>query len=1035
MPTFTIDQQRAIDLEGRNIIVSAGAGSGKTAVLSERVIRKLKSGVSIDQLLILTFTNEAANEMKERIRKKIEKDSTLSDQLDRIDSAYITTFDSFSLSMVKKYHYLLNVSKEISILDSSIVNIKKREFIDELFDQFYEQQDEKFLKLINDFCVKDDENIRNVVYNLNNEFDKCINKEKFLTEYVDKYFSSAYFDMVISAYQQEIRKIILTINAYLGQLSSCIENDKDEEKYQEIESIFTPFMETYEYQEIKNLCNKNFKLLGKLSDSFKETAKFIKEYYKELKEFVKADSIEEIKENILLTKDYVEIILCLIKKLNDRLLQYKKENDSYEFYDIALMAIQLLEKHPEVCEEIKQYYNEILLDEYQDTSDLQEKFMSLIENNNLYMVGDIKQSIYRFRNANPLIFKNKYDTYSHLEKGIKIDLVKNFRSREEVLDDINRIFNLIMDESIGGVDYKKEHQMQYGLTLYQQENVNHDHHLEIYNYQTSDQTYTKEEMEAFIIGSDIKKKLKEGYLVFDKETSKVRKAIYSDFCIIMDRGTAFTTYKKIFEYLEIPLVLYMDQKLTDEKDILVIKNLVNIIIKIQKQEIDQEFKYYFTSIARSYLSDLSDQEIFTIFKNNTFRESEIYLKCFEISKKLDEIGNVDLLEQIIDRFEIYERTIRVGNLEDHFVRLDSLKSIASALETLGYSPIEFCDYLNKMEKSDNDIKYSLNHKMGNQVKIMNIHKSKGLEFPICYFSGFHKKFNFKDVQDRFLYDNTYGIIMPYYKNGLRKTVLHTLAQKKYYRDEISEKIRLFYVALTRAREKMIVVTSLKETDKKPVTNAVKEKYRSFLDILQSIQDTLDPYIKNVVLEDIPLTKKYDLAKEIDLTSLSEKQSDALQLKELDLSKEILSTSSVSKTIHEILSAFDSKKLEFGTKLHYLFEIADFKNLDFKSKDENWQYIQRFVAHLGDLTCAQIYKEYPFKYSVDHTIYSGIIDLIIVYEDHIKIIDYKLKNIEDENYIKQLNVYRDFIHTKTDKRIEIYLYSILEDRFYKIEKKL
>lgn len=1031
MPKFTKDQQMAIDLEGSNIIVSAGAGSGKTAVLSERVIRKLKSGVDINQLLILTFTNEAAGEMKERIRKKIQNDPSLKKQLDLLDSAYITTFDSFSLSMVKKYHYLLNVSKNISIIDSSIINIKKREFIDEIFLKFYEQKQEKFLKLITDFCVKDDQNIKDVVYNLNNNLDKRIDKQKFLTEYVDKYFSNDFLETVICAYMNEVFRVIKSIETSLFQLENQIETNKDEEKYQEMVDIFEDVIHASDYDAIKRLSNKDFKLVGKLSDTFKSTAKEIKEYYKELKELVKYDSIEVIKNNILMTKDYVEALIMIIKELDRRLLEYKHQNDSYEFNDIALMAIQLVEQDEDVQEEIKQSYNEILLDEYQDTSDLQERFMSLIENNNLYMVGDVKQSIYRFRNANPLIFKNKYDCYSKKENGVKIDLVKNFRSREEVLTNINEIFNLVMDDYIGGANYKKTHQMQYGLTLYQEEEVHHDNHLEIYNYQMENKTYSKEEIEAFIIGNDIKKKLKEGYLVFDKETSKVRKATYSDFCIIMDRGSAFSIYKKVFEYLEVPLVLYMDEKLNNENDILVIKNIINLIVKIKEKKYDQEFRYYFTSIARSYLCDLNDQEIFTIFKENSFKESTIYLKCAEIASSLDTISNVELLDQVIDSFSIYEKTITVGRLEDSFVRMDHLKSIASNLSDLGYSPIEFCDYLNKMSHDNNDIKYSLNNKIGDNVKIMNIHKSKGLEFPVCYFSGFHKKFNFKDVQAKFLFDDQYGIITPYYQDGISKTILHKLSEIKYYQDEISEKIRLFYVALTRAREKMIIVTSLDpEKEMYAISDSIKEKYRSFLDILESIKGKLMPYIKNIDLEDILLTKDYDFNKDADVSSFMHPTQEKLYLEDLMLPYEKVDVSHASKTIQTLLSYEESLKLDLGTKIHYLFEITDFHNID--STVEESKYLIRFVHKLGDISSCKFYKELEFHFRKENQEYRGIIDLVIEYDDHIKIIDYKLKNIEDENYRKQLSIYKEYISSKTNKAVFIYLYSILDDNLKEIE---
>lgn len=1033
MPKFTKEQQQAIDQEGSNIIVSAGAGSGKTAVLSERVLRKLKEGVFINQLLILTFTNEAANEMKERIRKKVQQDATLSSQLDLIDSAYITTFDSFSLSMVKKYHYLLNVNKNISIIDSSIINIKKREFIDEIFDSLYEKQDDKFLKVITDFCVKDDKNIKEVVYNLNNDLDKLINKQEFLTNYVDKYYNESYLNHITCVYMNAIDKMLKNIEASIYLLEEIIETPSDDKKYQEIISIFEPLIKAKDYEEIKSYTEKDFKLLGKLSEPFKEEAKKLKEYFKQLKELTCYSSLQEVKEQILSTKDFVSVVISIIKELDCRLLSYKHSHDSYEFNDIAVMAIKLVEENEEIREEIKNEYNEILLDEYQDTSDLQEKFMSLIGNNNIYMVGDVKQSIYRFRNANPMIFKNKYDKYNKNDGGKKIDLVKNFRSRKEVLQNINEIFNLIMDDSIGGADYKESHQMQYGLTLYEEEDVRHDNHLEIYNYTLCDNKYTKEEVEAFLICKDIKKKIENGYLVFDKDTSKVRKATYSDFCIIMDRGSAFTTYKKIFEYLEVPLVLYMDQKLNNENDILVIKNIMNLIVKIKNREFDQKFRYYFISVARSYLSNLNDQDIFTIFKENTFKETEIYEKCLMIASSLDTLSNTEVLDRILESFSIYERTMTIGKIEDSFVRIDHLKNIASSLSSLGYSPIMFCEYLNQMNEGEDDIKYSLNNKIGDTVKIMNIHKSKGLEFPVCYFSGFHKKFNFRDVKNKFLFDNQYGIIFPYYKEGIGKTVLHKLVEMKYYQEEISEKIRLFYVALTRAREKMIIVTSLDEKKEiLSIESSIKEKYRSFLDIMESLKIPLSNYIVNKDIENIGLTKQYDLNKNIAIDSMINKDTEKILIEDISFEKEIVKNTKASKIIQQLISYEDTKKLNIGTEIHYLFEVVDFKDLNRYKEYPCFSYIENFVKHLGNLSSSKIYKEYPFIYEKEGILYSGIIDLVIEYEDHVKIIDYKLKNIEDENYKKQLQIYKNFIISKTDKPVYTYLYSIINNTLKKVD---
>ena len=1035
MPKFTEDQQKAIDLEGKNIIVSAGAGSGKTAVLSERVLRKLKQGISISQLLVLTFTNEAAGEMKQRIRQKISKDPDLQDQLDLIDSAYITTFDSFSLSMVKKYHYLLGVDKNINIMDASILEMKKNEYLDTIFNERYEKKDENFLKLINDFCVKEDQSIKEAVHSIMESVDKLSNKKEFLTTYVDKYYSTAHINKIIEEYENNIKEQVKSIETSCLELEEEIAIEKDEELYQKIIKEIEKVLQASSYEEIKEACDFSFPRLMKVSEGFSKRANVVKEKINKLKQLTKEDTILDIKESLLSTKVYVKAIVSILLELDALLDAYKKKNNSYSFTDVALLAIDLVEKYEDVREEIKNTYNEILLDEYQDTSDLQEKFISFIEKDNLYMVGDVKQSIYRFRNANPMIFKNKYDAYSMDKGGMKLDLVKNFRSRKEVLENINLIFDRIMDDKIGGADYKKSHRMVFGNTAYLEEDAKCNHEMEVYNYTYSDKKYSKEEIEAFIIAKDIKEKVQKGYLVFDKETSKLRRCTYNDFCIIMDRGTAFAIYKKIFEYLEIPLVLYLDQKLNTEQDIFVIKNIFNLIIKIKKKELDQEFRYYFTSVMRSYLVQACDQEILTIFKENTFKETKLYKKCEEIAKDLDTLTNNQVLDLILTAFSVYEKTITIASVDDSYVRLDYLQSIASNLSLLGYTPYEFCDYLNKMCEGKNDIKYSLNNKSGDNVKIMNIHKSKGLEFPVCYFSGFHKTFNFKDVQAKFLFDSTYGIITPYYKRGIRKTILHLLAEEKYYQEEISEKIRLFYVALTRAREKMILVTSLNLEEERVdfVNEEQKEAYRSFLAIMNSLTCCLQSYIKNIDLEEIGLTKKYDVGKNIDLSRLKNNQEEEISIVDRKDKIEYIEEKHASKTLKKLITKEESDTLQFGTFMHHVFEMTDFKNVD--SSLEYSSYVFAFLKHLGDLSTCSFYKEYPFEYEKENIKYTGIIDLVVKYDDHVKIIDYKLKNISDDAYQRQLNVYYNFLETKTKKPIQMYLYSILDDKFVEIKKKI
>ena len=1036
MPSWTKEQQEAINEEGKNIIVSAGAGSGKTAVLSERVIRKLEK-TDINKLLILTFTKEAANEMKERIRKKIKKNESLKKQLDLIDSAYITTFDSYALSLAKKYYYLLNISPNIGIIDASIINIKKEKYIDEIFDKLYEEKNTLFEKLIKDFCIKDDKEIKNYVIELNNKLDLKLNKEEYLNNYMEIFFNDETINKNIKKYVNLIKEKIKEINNLLYDIQILV----DGKYYEKLIEVLNPLLNSTTYEEFKN--NSIIKL-PQLPRGSEEELKDKKEELKNTIDYIKELTIEEsentLKENILKTKDYIEIILYIIQELDKKIYKFKQESEMYEFNDIAKMSIKVLEENENIRLELKNYYNEIMVDEYQDTNDVQEKFISLIENNNVYMVGDIKQSIYRFRNANPNIFRNKYNNYEKLNGGIKIDLLKNFRSRLEVLDDINLIFNLVMDDKIGGAEYRETHQMIFGNTSYIEEGkIEEKHNFEILNYKYEDKTYTKEEIEIFTIATDIKNKIENHYKVFDKDNMIVRDIEYKDFCIIMDRNTEFPKYKKIFEYMQIPLTLYQDEVLTLENDILVLKNIMNYIIKINKKEYDINFKYYFTSIARSYLFRLSDDEIFNIFQEKNFYNNEIFKISKSISDNLENLTNEEFITEIVNKFNIIEKTITTGNIEASMIRIEYLLNLSKNLTELGYTPYELADYIKEMVEGKNEIKYSLNTSAGNNVKIMNIHKSKGLEFHICYYSGLHKAFNISDLKQLFTVDNELGIIAPYVDKTPKETIYKYLLKDKYMKEEIAEKIRLFYVAMTRCKEKMILVTSLTDKEKNKINNLVEDnirlKYKSFLDILNSIKENIKEYIIDIDLDKQNLTKEYNEIKENNYQKLLQKNNIKLNKRKIEINTNIEEQKHFSKTINKLITKEEYKNMEFGTEMHYLLELIDFKNPDLKDIDSFYkEKINNFLNQelLKNIKEANIYKEYEFISEKDNETYHGIIDLMLEYNDHIDIIDYKLKNIEDNAYQEQLNGYKNYIENKLNKKTNIYLYSILENKIEEVK---
>lgn len=1027
MPRWTKEQEEAIYKSGSNIIVSAGAGSGKTAVLSERVIQKLKNGIHIDELLILTFTKAAAAEMKERIRKKIKKEPTLQAELNKIDAAYITTFDSYALSIVKKYHYLLGIGKDISIINQSLVNLKKEEYLDEIFEKYYQEKNPFFLKLIDDFCTKDDLEIKKMILTINQKLDMIVHKEKYLNTYLDTYYNSSFIDQKMKDYEELLLQKIELIMIDYHELEEYVEPDYFEKIQNALEELFL----SKNYQDIK----QNIKSLPSLPKNSEETAKEIKDriskYLKELTVLTEWDNVEELKESIFKTKDYITAIIEIINLFDQKINEFKRKNNLYEFNDIAKMAISVLENNENVRNSIKNSLKEIMIDEYQDTSDLQDLFISYIEDNNVYMVGDIKQSIYRFRNANPNLFKNKYEHYKEQDGGIKIDLNKNFRSREEVLSDINLIFDDVMNQNLGGADYSKSHRMIFGNLAYNEKGIMpHSNHLEILNYNPEENSeYKKEEIEIFTIASDIKQKIDSGYQIFDKDKEEIRNLKYSDIVILMDRSTNFFLYKKIFEYLNIPLSIYKDESITDSIDIAIIRNILHLILSNQ---IDVNFEYSFISVLRSYLFEESDANIFRSFVEKNYEKTELFQIIHEIS--YFQMTPKELILEIINKFHFYQKIITVGDVEKHLVVLDYLTDIAEEFTTMGYTIYDFSTYLDNITNKKYDITFA-SKKEEQGVKIMTIHKSKGLEYHICYYSGLYAKFNISDLKEPFLFDIDYGIISPYLDQGIRTIFYKELLKNKYLKEEISEKIRLFYVALTRAKEKMILVASLDSNNSNqnmPVPDFIKMKYRSFLDILNSIFPQISTFVIPVDIEKIGLTKDYNFIKKTNYKEQIEDIGQTVRVEEYKSVDEEVNEEHFSKEIHHLISKEEKQKMLYGTKIHEIFETMNFKNPSYEGISEFEQTQVKKLIKTGIFEHAiQIYQECEFIYEKNCVNYHGIIDLLIEYSDSFAIIDYKLKNIEDEAYIKQLMGYQEYIQTVTDKKVNIYLYSILDGTLKKL----
>ena len=1033
MPKWTKEQEEAIVKSGSNIIVSAGAGSGKTAVLSERVINKIQNGIHVNELLILTFTRAAADEMKDRIRKKIGKIPQFKDELTLLSSAYITTFDSFALSVVKKYHYLLNISSNIAITDESIVKLEQKKILDNIFEELYKEKNENFINLIKKYCIKNDKSLKVNILSLCNKISDYIDRDDFIDDVINNFYEEKNVNNLLTKYKEFI-------------------NDKKKEIMLELDNMNMYF--DYDYcMALQNSClgllNADIDELH-LYESVKlpsaprgseEEAKAAKANLKKLLDDLKSygdyGTLEDIKNDILSIKETVLTILDIVKRYLSEVEQYKQDNNIYTFSDISRLSIKILKENESVRNELRDSFKEIMIDEYQDTNDVQDIFISMITNDNVYMVGDIKQSIYKFRGSNPNIFKEKYSNYSSNIGGYKIDLIKNFRSRFEVLDNINKVFDLIMDSNLGSAEYKETHEMVYGNTAYDTEKMNDfDYDFEVLEYMNNKKEtgFDNSEVEIFAIAKDIKNKMKNKIKVFDKETSKLREATYNDFVIILDRSKYFDTYKKIFEYLDIPLTILKDGKLNASTDIYLIKNIVDLIIHINENNFNEEFKYDFTSIGRSFLYEYTDEYIFDTINNKSYKDTTIY-KDFGSIKNINIKTSSELFNDILDITDFYNKLYKIGDYENTNVRIETISKLSSSLSMLGLSITDFRDYLNEIIETKQEIKYTTFSSNSDSVKILTIHKSKGLEYPVCYFADLDHEFNTSELKDKFICDKNYGLIVPSNMEEVTSSVVKELYKKDFIKEEISEKIRLFYVALTRAREKMIIVLPEKETKKleKNDNGVIEEirrlKFMKLSDFMYGVKDYLGNYFKSIDITKLGLTKDYQYSKSINIKE-NNTITDDINVEEINIQNDIIEDKHFSKESNKVSTKEEIKMMNYGTKIHEYLELIDYKNPNLSLIEDNFikTKIEKFLNNslLENIKDSNIYHEYEFFYEKDNTNYHGIIDLMLEYDTHIDIIDFKLKNVVDDNYKNQLNGYKNYIESITNKKVNTYLYSILNE---------
>ena len=1137
-PKWTQEQQNVIDSRGGNLLVAAAAGSGKTAVLVERIIQMILNSdlkIDIDKLLVVTFTNAAASEMRERIGDAISKkldenpeDEHLQDQLVLLNKASITTIHSFCLEVIKSNFHKINLDPNFRIGDETECSLMKLEAIDETFDILYEQNDEEFCYLVDCYAEKrGDSNLQNLILSIYSFVMASPYPKVWLKESAEDFNITDDFDFATSKWAKAILETVkIQMEGIEKSLCKAIEDvygidelvtftDKLKIEYEKIKEILYACDTSWSdaYRQISSMTFENY------AKGVKRIPKDAPSYIKEEKDKAKKirdnakKSIEKIKTSVFNKnyddlKDEIKFLYPIVKSLSDVVLMFeqiysqkKRDKGIIDFNDIEHFALQILTETDEngdfvfdeegknipsdIALEYREKFYEIFIDEYQDSNQVQEVILSTIAKQkepNRFMVGDVKQSIYRFRQAKPEIFLQKYATYDTdlSSKYKKIMLYKNFRSRKEVVDSVNYIFEHIMSKNLGEIDYNEEEKLNLGANFEEVEDekiilggATEIHLMEKKVPEVEDPDEEEEEgedldasqIEARMVGKiirDIMRPNENGEImqVFDKKLETYRNVEYKDIVILLRATSAWApvfaeelinmdipTYADMgqgyFETMEIQVIMsflkvidnpmqdipliailrspiygftpedFIDIRITDKKvsfyeamrmfvgEKIDLSNeeeqdiaedeisddtgneIIDLNINEENSYVDADMDDYYQNINyedfeyeneefiyndevmyESYISEnVEDDLIYEINSNiegdEESQKSELELKVRRFLDDLKELQEKSMYMST-DEFLWYIYTnsgyyAYCGALPGGSQRQANLRILferAKQFEETSFKGIfNFINFISKLKKSNSDMGSAKTlGENANVVRIMSIHKSKGLEFPIVICSGMGRNFNTMDFRKDVLYHHELGYgpqIVDFERRISYPSIAKEALKCKINIENISEEMRILYVALTRAKEKLIITSSIKDIEQnmhKWSSNISTEKMVSKYDILngKNYMDWMMPaIIKHKDLEDIRET--YNLSTSISMEDESKWSVKTWSRDDIDFEKhekegirEVLNTMDLSQHDTEYYEQIE-KKLNFEYPyLGVVKKAASISVTEIKKRQEEYE---------------------------------------------------------------------------------------------------
>ena len=903
---WTDEQQQAIDTRKCNLLVAAAAGSGKTAVLVERIIKIItneENPVDIDKLLVVTFTSAAAAEMRERIAAAISKaleknpnSKNLQKQLTLLSRANITTMHSFCLDVIKNYFYTIDLDPSFRIADETEITLMKNEIIEDIFEELYEEDNEYFKGLVEAYSTaKDDEKLKDIILNLYKFSMSGPWPESWLIEKAEEFNIKTLEELDKTKWVEILKdNIRVEVEGFINMYHKAIELISDTEGLEAYLDTFRGDLECLEnvyeslnyglseiYAALNGVVFTKLKTVRK-SAVFDENAQgtvksirdTVKKKVKSLIEdsftFTPEESLQGIKDVYPYMKELSRITLDFLDKFNEK----KREKNLLDFNDLEHLCLKILIDRDEnnniipsgVAEHFKEFFDEVLVDEYQDSNNVQETIIDLVsrknsDDPNVFMVGDVKQSIYRFRQAKPELFLDKYSRYPLASGGKerKIQLYKNFRSRDEVLRGVNFIFKMVMSNVVGELEYTDDEALHLGATFLE----NHDEDSEVggsielniidksgneaeeiveeelQESEEEEEAVDAISLEAKLVSKRIKKlfEAKDGkrFKVFDKETKEYRDVKYKDIVILLRATKNWSeifldelgaegipvyadTGSGYFESIEIRTIMSLlkiiDNPLQDVPMIAVLKSPIMGFTAEELSEIRllNKEKYFYEIIK-----DIYDEK---------YEVSDtLKAKCNKVISDLEKWRNKTIYTPI-DEFiwYLYMDTAYygyVGAMPNGTLRQANLKILfqrAKQYESTSFKGLfNFITFINKLRKSSGDMgSAKILGENEDVVRIMSIHKSKGLEFPIVFTCGMGKQFNLMDLSNSILFHEELGF-GPDFVNLNNRNSYSTLAKeaikKRIRLETLSEEMRILYVAFTRAKEKLIITGATRDLDK------------------------------------------------------------------------------------------------------------------------------------------------------------------------------------------------------------------------------